>query len=259
MVGDPDRPPVRVGVSIGDSIAGIYAAFGAVMALFQREHTGRRPLAGGASAKVPLSQRIIDVALNEAVLSVMESLVPDYLAYGVNRKRVGGRMEGIAPSNAYPCADGTSIIVAGNGDAIFQRYMLTIGRPDLAEDPELQTNAGRWHRREELDAAIGRWTIQHNRDEALKLLDEAGVPSGPIYTAADICADEQYEARNMIQDFEVDTGEPRPKTVGFPGIVPVIGGSSLPIRNVGPDLGEHTREVLSSVLGLSDDEIGALT
>ena len=248
LVGDPDRPPVRTGVSIGDSIAGIYAAFGTVMALFQRERV-----------KVPLPQRVIDVALNESVLSVMESLVPDYLAYGVTRKRVGGRMEGIAPSNAYPCADGTSIIVAGNGDAIFRRYMQTIGRPDLAEDPELQTNAGRWQRREELDAAIGQWTILHDRDVTLKLLDEAGVPSGPIYTAADICADEQYEARNMIQHFEVDTGEPQRKTVGFPGIVPVIGGASLPIRNVGPDLGENTHEVLSTVLGLSDDEIGALS
>nr|WP_082965392.1 CaiB/BaiF CoA-transferase family protein [Mycobacterium sp. ACS1612] len=248
LVGDPDRPPVRTGVSIGDSIAGIYAAFGTVMALFQRERV-----------KVPLPQRIIDVALNESVLSVMESLVPDYLAYGVTRERVGGRMEGIAPSNAYPCADGTNIIVAGNGDAIFQRYMHTIGRPDLADDPDLQTNAGRWRRRDELDAAIGQWTSRHDRDEALKLLDEAGVPSGPIYTAADICADEQYEARNMIQHFDVDTGEAQPKSVGFPGIVPVIGGASLPIRNVGPDLGEHTREVLSLVLGLSDDEIGALT
>lgn len=248
LVGDPDRPPVRTGVSIGDSIAGIYAAFGTVMALFQRERV-----------KVPLPQRVIDVALNESVLSVMESLVPDYLAYGVTRERVGGRMEGIAPSNAYPCSDGTSIIVAGNGDAIFQRYMQTIGRPDLGEDPDLQTNAGRWRRREELDAAIGQWTIQHGRDEALKLLDEAGVPSGPIYTAADICADEQYEARNMIQRFDVDTGESQPKSVGFPGIVPVIGAASLPIRNVGPDLGEHTREVLSTVLGLSDEEIAALS
>jgi len=248
LVGDPDRPPVRTGVSIGDSIAGIYAAFGTVMALFQREYV-----------KVPLPQRVIDVALNESVFSVMESLVPDYLAYGVTRERVGGRMEGIAPSNAYPCADGTNIIVAGNGDAIFRRYMQTVGRPDLADDPELQTNAGRWRRREELDAAIGQWTIERSRDEALKLLEEAGVPSGPIYTAADICADEQYESRNMIQYFDVDTGEAQPKTVGFPGIVPVIGGASLPIRNVGPDLGEHTHEVLSSVLGLSDEEIGALT
>ncbi len=149
--------------------------------------------------------------------------------------------------------------MAGNGDAIFQRYMQMIGRPDLATDPGLATNAGRWARREELDEAIGEWTVTHSRDDALKLLDEAGVPSGPIYSAADICADEQYEARNMIQNFEVDTGEAEKRTVGFPGIVPVIGAASVPIRSVGPDLGQHTREVLSSLLGMRDDEIGALT
>jgi formyl-CoA transferase len=244
LVGDPDRPPVRTGVSIGDSIAGIFAAFGTVMALFQRERT-----------KVPLQQRIIDVALNEAVLAVMESLVPDYLAYGVKRERVGGRMEGIAPSNAYPCADGTSIIVAGNGDAIFGRFMAAIGRPDLASDPDLQSNAGRWRRRDELDEAIGQWSQRLSRDEALKVLDAHGVPSGPVYTAADICADEQFAARNMIQHFPVDVGTGEPESVGFPGIVPVIGGRSLPIRNVGPDLGEHTREVLETVLHMSDDDI----
>jgi formyl-CoA transferase len=248
LVGDPDRPPVRTGVSIGDSIAGIHAAFGTVMALFQRERT-----------PVPLKQRIIDVALNESILAVMESLVPDYLAYGVKRERVGGRMEGIAPSNAYPCADGTSIIIAGNGDAIYQRFMSTIGRPDLATAPDLQTNAGRWRRRDELDAAIANWTSRFGRDEALKVLDEAGVPSGPIYTAADICDDPQYEARNMIQHFDVDTGDAEPKSVGFSGIVPVIGGKSLPIRNVGPDLGQDTHEVLSNLLHLTDDQIGALT
>lgn len=248
LVGDPDRPPVRTGVSIGDSIAGIHAAFGTVMALFQRERT-----------TVPLEHRIIDVALNESILAVMESLIPDYLAYGVKRERVGGRMEGIAPSNAYPCNDGNSIIVAGNGDAIYQRYMGTIGRPDLAMDPELQTNAGRWLRRDELDAAIGQWSSQLSRDEALKILDEAGVPSGPIYTAADICDDAQYEARNMIQHFDVDTGGTEPTTVGFTGIVPVIGGRSLPIRSVGPDLGEHTHEVLTELLHLTDDQIGALS
>jgi formyl-CoA transferase len=180
------------------------------------------------------------------VLSVMESLVPDHLAYGVTRERVGGRMEGIAPSNAYPCSDGTSIVVAGNGDGIFGRYMRLIGRDDLADDPDLQTNAGRWQRRDELDDAIAEWTRRHPRDEALTLLGDAGVPSGPIYTAADICADEQYKARNMIQHFDVDTGDGK-HSVGFPGIVPVVGGASLPIRSVGPDLGEHTREVLSSL------------
>ncbi|WP_063129979.1 CaiB/BaiF CoA transferase family protein [Nocardia fusca] len=250
LIGDPDRPPVRTGVSIGDSIAGIYAAFGTVMALFQRARS---------ATPIPLPERIIDVALNESILSVMESLVPDYLAYGVRRERVGGRMEGIAPSNAYPCSDGTSIIIAGNGDAIFGRYMETIGRPDLATDPELRDNAGRWARRDELDAAIADWTSRHTRAEALRLLDAAGVPSGPIYTAADICADEQYAARNMIQRFEVDTGADEPATVGFPGIVPVIGEASLPIRTIGPDLGEHTREVLATVLRLTDDEIDAVT
>ncbi|MEU7768543.1 CoA transferase [Nocardia sp. NPDC049190] len=252
LVGDPDRPPVRTGVSIGDSIAGIYAAFGTVMALFQRERRGT------GDAPTPLRERVIDVALNEAILSVMESLVPDYLAYGIQRERVGGRMEGIAPSNAYPCGDGTSIIIGGNGDAIFQRYMAVIDRPDLAADPGLQDNAGRWRERERLDAAIGEWTIRHTRAEALTLLEAADIPCGPIYTAADIVADEQYRARNMIQPFAVDVGEPEPKTVGFPGIVPVIGAQSLPIRTVGPDLGEHTREVLSELLGMSEAEIDAL-
>ncbi|MCW2295380.1 formyl-CoA transferase [Rhodococcus erythropolis] len=247
LVGDPDRPPVRVGVSIGDSIAGLYAAFGSVMALFQRQTT---------KSTLSLSERSIDVALNESILSMMESLIPDYLAYGVERERTGGRMEGIAPSNAYPCSDGHSIIIAGNGDAIFQRYMETIDRPDLAADLDLGSNAGRWQRREELDAAISAWTRLHSRSEALKILDAAGVPAGPIYTAADIVADEQYKCRNMIQEFSVDTGAPEPTNVGFVGIVPVIGDKSIPIRSVGPDLGEHTREVLSTLLGRTDEEIG---
>ncbi|KZM71497.1 CaiB/BaiF CoA transferase family protein [Nocardia terpenica] len=249
LVGDPDRPPVRVGVSIGDSIAGIYAAFGTVLALFQRSQAQRR---------IPLPQRVVDVALNESILSVMESLVPDYLAYGIRRERVGGRMEGIAPSNAYPCADGTSIIIGGNADAIFQRYMRVIERPDLAADPALADNAGRWEHRDRLDAAIADWTRRHTRDEALAILEAATIPCGPIYTAADIVADPQYRARNMIQQFRVDVGEAEPKKVGFPGIVPVFGGRSLPIRSVGPDLGEHTREVLSGLLGMSDTDIEAL-
>ncbi|MBY4039269.1 CoA transferase [Rhodococcus fascians] len=247
LVGDPDRPPVRVGVSIGDSIAGLYAAFGCVMALFQRET---------AKSALSLTQRSIDVALNESILSMMESLIPDYLAYGVERERVGGRMEGIAPSNAYPCNDGHSIIIAGNGDAIFQRYMETIDRPDLGADPDLASNSGRWQRRDELDAAISAWTALHSREQALKILDAAGVPSGPIYTAADIVADDQYNARNMIQHFQVDTGEVEPSDVGFVGIVPVIGGKSLPIRSVGPELGEHTVEVLEQLLGRKNDERG---
>ncbi|MFE4833419.1 CaiB/BaiF CoA transferase family protein [Arthrobacter sp. NPDC056691] len=254
LVGDPDRPPVRVGVSIGDSIAGLYAAFGSMMSLYQREARRR-----DAADAVPLTERIIDVALNEAMFSMMESLIPDYQAYGVDRQRVGGRMEGIAPSNAYICRDGASIVVAGNGDSIYQRYMQTIGRPDLAEDSALQSNAGRWDRREELDQAIGAWTAQLDAADALAALDAAGVPAGPIYTAADISTDSQYAARNMVQKFDVSTGEEILPDVGFPGIVPVIGSESLPIRNLGPDLGENTAEILSGLLGMDPAEISAAT
>lgn len=252
LVGDPDRAPVRVGVSIGDSIAGLYAAFGSVMSLFQRE--SRR---SAGQDGVALGGRIIDVALHEAMFSMMESLVPDYEAYGQQRERTGGRMEGIAPSNAYLCADGASIVVAGNGDSIFLRYMETIGRPDLAADPGLGTNAGRWARREELDAAIGAWAQQRGAVQALDLLDAAGVPAGPIHTAADIVANEQYAARNMVQKFDVSTGEEILHDVGFPGIVPVIGGTSLPVRHLGPDLGEHNDEVLGTMLGLDAEGIAA--
>ena len=257
LVGDPDRPPVRVGVSIGDSIAGLYAAFGSMMSLYQRESRRGNAGSGSAGNPVPLTERVIDVALHEAMFSMMESLIPDYQAYGVDRQRVGGRREGIAPSNAYICRDGASIVVAGNGDSIYQRYMQTIGRPDLAEDPALQSNAGRWDRREELDQAIGAWTAELDAADALAALDAAGVPAGPIYTAADISTDSQYAARNMVQKFDVSTGEEILPGVGFPGIVPVIGGESLPIRNLGPDLGENTAEILSGLLGMDPAEINA--
>ncbi|MDR6620159.1 CaiB/BaiF CoA-transferase family protein [Sinomonas atrocyanea] len=250
LVGDPDRPPVRVGISIGDSIAGLYAAFGSMMLLFQRERS--------QGARVPLAERVVDVALNEAIFSMMESLIPDYEAYGVRRTRTGGRMEGIAPSNAYVCAGGGSIVIAGNGDSIFARLMQIIGRPDLAADPELAGNAGRWERRDELDAAIGVWTATLPPAEALDVLDRAGVPSGPIYTAEDICADPQYAARHMIQKFDVSTGERTITDVGFPGIVPVLGEASLPVRSLGPDLGEHTEEVCRDLLGRSEEEIHAV-
>ena len=262
LVGEADRPPSRTGVSIGDSIAGLYAAFGALMGLFGRE-TRRgtdRP-----------RHRRVDVALNEAVLSMMESLVPDHLAYGVERTRVGGRMEGIAPTNAYVCADGDSVVIAGNGDAIYGRFMQVIGRPDLGEDPDLQNNALRWQRRDELDAAIEEWTrtlpraaggeqgvaAALPRADVLERLEEVGVPAGPIYTAADIVADEQYAARDMVQYFDVDTGGEAPARVGFPGVVPVLDGTSVPLRGVGPDLGADTDDVLRTLLGYDDARVAA--
>jgi formyl-CoA transferase len=250
LVGDPDRPPVRVGVSIGDTIAGLYAAFGSVMSLFEREvKRGKVP--------IPLTHRMMDIALNEAMLSVTESLIPDHSAFGIQRQRTGGRMEGIAPSNAYLCIDG-SIVVAGNGDAIFKRYMDAIARPDLANDPRLQTNADRWERRDELDDAIGQWAKNLTTKEALAVLDSAGVPAGPIYTAADIVADDQYAARDMVQRFDVSTGAETIPNVAFPGIIPVIGGKSLPIRNLGPDLGADTKDVLERVLGKTAKQADSL-
>jgi formyl-CoA transferase len=242
LVGEPDRPPSRTGISIGDTLAGLYGAFGAVMALYRRESSSDRRY-------VPLAERVIDVALNEAVLSVTESLVPDHLAHGVERTRVGGRVEGIAPSNAYPCADGTSVVIAGNGDEIFRRLMHAIGRADLAERPDLTDNAGRWERRDELDEVIAQWSTSLPQCDVLKVLESAEVPAAPIHKAADIVADAQYRARNMIQYFDVDTGAAEPQRVGFPGIVPVLGGVSLPVRSLGPDLGEHTAEVLGELRG----------
>lgn len=252
LVGDPDRPPVRVGISIGDSIAGMQAAFGAVMMLFDRQ---RQKITGAAEAVVgsddsfagkgPLSERTIDVALNEAMFSVMESLVPDYSAFGEVRTRTGGRMEGIAPSNGYLCAGGKSVVIAGNGDGIFKRLMTAIDRSDLADDPELQSNAGRWDRREELDEAIGKWCADREVGEVTEALEEAGVPAGPIYTAEDLVADEQLAARRMIQHLDVSTGENILSDVAFPGITPVVGGESIVIDHLGPDLGEHTDEVLA--------------
>lgn len=253
LVGDPDRPPVRVGVSIGDSIAGIYAAFGAVMELYARD-SGR--LAG--RPPISLNDRVVDVALNESILSVMESLLPDADAYGLQRTRTGGRMEGIAPSNAYLCADGKSVVIAGNGDSIFGRLMELIGRPDLRDDPQLTANDARWRRREELDAAIGDWTQSLPQDTVLTALGKRDIPAGPIYTAADIRSDEQYAARNMVQPMSVSTGDRDLQDVAFPGAVPVFGGRSADIANLGPDLGVDTVDVLTRIAGYDPAQVAAV-
>ncbi|OBA60154.1 formyl-CoA transferase [Mycobacterium sp. 1100029.7] len=241
LTGEPDRPPSRTGVSIGDSIAGIYAAFGAMVALHRRQ----KDRVAGRSTSV--ADRTVDVALTEAIFSVMESLVPEYDAYQVSRVRTGGRLEGIAPSNAYQCGDGRWVVIAGNGDGIYRRFMTTIGRADLAEAPRLANNAQRWQARDELDAAIGAWTATMTAREALSILEAAGVPAGPINTASDIKTDEQFLARGMIQHMPVSTGTEVLPDVAFPGIVPRIGDGVRAIRTLGPDLGEHTEEILNSI------------
>ncbi|MEV6607640.1 CoA transferase [Kutzneria sp. NPDC051319] len=236
LTGEPDRLPARTGVSLADSVAGLYAVIGALMCLLRRE--------GGA----------VDVALHEAVFSLTESLLPDFEAYGVQRERLGGRMEGVAPSNAYACADGT-VIIAGNGDSIFRRFMDVIERPDLASDPLLATNDGRWARRDEIDFAIGQWTRRHDISYVLCTLEKAGVPAGRIYQAADIARDPQYLARGMVQQLDVP-GMTTP--IGFPGVVPRIDDKTTRVRSLGPDLGAHTRDVLAGLLDFTDDQIDDL-
>ncbi|GAA4392224.1 CaiB/BaiF CoA transferase family protein [Tsukamurella soli] len=251
LVGEPDRPPSRVGVSIGDSVAGMLAAFGTVVELLDRE---RATGTDGAAR-----DRVVDVALNEAVLAVTESLLPDHCAHNVERTRTGPRIDGIAPSSAYPCRDGSMVVIAGNGDGIYKRLMALIGRDDLADDPALQSNADRWRERDLLDDAIGDWTVRHDRVDVLPLLEAAGVPAGPIYTAADICADGQFAVRGMVQHLDVETGDGSRRPVAFPGIAPLLGERSLPIRNLGPDLGADNRYVLGELLGRSEEQIVQLT
>jgi formyl-CoA transferase len=236
LTGEADRLPARTGVSLADSVAGLYAVIGALMCLLRKQ--------GGT----------VDVALHEAVFSLTESLLPDYEAFGVRRERLGGRMEGVAPSNAYACADGT-VIIAGNGDSIFRRLMGVIGRPDLADDPLLASNDGRWARRDELDFAIGQWTRQHDIAFVLGALEDAGVPAGRIYQASDIARDPQYQSRGMVQRFDVPGLD---KPIGFPGVVPRIDDRTAEIRSLGPDLGAHTREVLEGLLDFTADQIDGL-
>jgi formyl-CoA transferase len=186
---------------------------------------------------------------------MMESLVPEYEAYGVTRERTGGRIEGIAPSDAYRCAGGRSVVIAGNGDGIFPRLMRVVGRADLADRADLAGSPARWAARDELDAAITAWTEPRQVDAVLEALAEAGVPAGPIYSAADIASDAQFLARGMIQKRDVSTGERVLRGVSFPGIVPQLGEAPRQVRTLGPELGEHTADVLGGLLGRTPAEI----
>lgn len=240
LAGYPDRPPVRMGVSIGDSLASLYGVIGALMALYHRKVNGGKG-------------QFIDVALYEAVFGVMESLIPEFAFFGHVRERSGASLPGISPSNTYPCKDGRHVIIAGNGDGIFKRLMHAIGRADLAEAPELAHNDGRAQRNEEIDAAIVAWTMRHDLDHVLEVLEKADVPSSKIFTAADIHDDPQYQAREMIGEFTLPDGHP----IELPGIVPKLSETPGATRWLGPALGEHTEEVLAA-LGIGSDELATL-
>ncbi len=239
LTGEPGRVPVRCGVSIGDTLAALHGVIGVLTALYHRKVNGGQG-------------QVIDVALHEAVFNVMESLIPEYSAFGAVREPGGSALPGIAPSNAYSCRDGV-VLVAGNGDSIFKRLMHAIGRPDLAEAPDLANNAGRVARVDEIDGAIGAWTAEHSVAEVLDALGQARVPAGKVYTARDIAEDPHYRARDMILTQRTRDGY----DVEVPGIVPKLMGTPGGIRSAAPHLGEDTDAVLREV-GLSEEQIAAL-
>jgi formyl-CoA transferase len=239
LTGEPGRIPVRCGISIGDTLAALHGTIGVLMALYHRK------LNGGQG-------QVIDVALHEAVLNVMESLVPEYSAFGAVREPGGSALPGIAPSNAYRCLDGV-VLIAGNGDSIFKRLMLVIGREDLGNDPALANNAGRVARVQELDAAIESWSQSRSVTEVLAALGEASVPAGRVYTAKDIVEDPHYRARDMILKQQTRDGH----EIEVPGIVPKLMGTPGTVRFSAPKLGDDTDAVLAE-LGMGPDAIAQL-
>jgi formyl-CoA transferase len=233
LSGEPDRTPVRVGISIGDSLSALHGVIGILLALRARDQNGQG--------------QMIDVALYESVFNMMESLLPEYAVFGEVRQPAGSSLPGIAPSNAYRCQDNKYVLVAGNGDSIFKRLMGVIGRPDLADAPELANNAGRVKHVVMLDDAISQWTGQHPLDEVLVRLNEGQIPAGKIYDVADIVADPHYQARGMILDGALPDGTP----IKLPGIVPKLSETPGEVRSAAPALGQDTDDVLA---GLGIDE-----
>ena len=236
VTGYPDRPPVRVGISLGDAVASLYGVIGALMALKQREVSGKG--------------QVVDVALYEAVFSLMESMVPEFDYYDFVRERTGSSLPGIAPSNSYLTKDGKYVVIGANGDSIFKRMMFAIDRKDLADDPDLSHNDGRAERSDELDSVIGAWCASHDLLHVLDVLEKAEVPSGKIYDVADIVSDVHYRARHMIQEHRLSEDE----SLLIPGIVPKLSDTPGKTNWLGPDLGEHTDNVLTAA-GYAVEEI----
>lgn len=240
VTGFPDRPPVKTGISIGDSIAALWGALGALMALRHKE------VNGGAG-------QVVDVALYEAVFAMMESLVPEFDVFGFVRERTGNIMPGITPSNTHTTKDGKHVAIGANGDAIFRRLMLAMDRPDLADDPALADNAGRDARRDELYALIDTWVAAHDEAAVLAALTAAEVPASRIYSVADMFADPQFLAREMLQTVKLPDG----RDCRMPGVVPKLSATPGGTEWIGPALGEHTDRVLAA-LGYDAGRIAAL-
>lgn len=251
--GHPDRPPVRIGISIGDSLAALHGVIGAMMALRHRDVTGGRWNGKSGTDCVAGQGQMVDVALYESVFNVMESLVPEFDFAGVVRERTGGALPGIVPSNTYTTGDGQNVVIAGNGDAIFKRLMLAIGREDMANDPELARNDGRVPRTAEIDNAIQSWCSTQNIDDALAKLKAADVPVGKIYSVRDMMGDAQFLARGMFEQHAFKDGTP----VKLPAVTPKMSATPGQTRWLGPALGEHTEQVLQE-LGYGAEDIARL-
>lgn len=228
LMGEPGRPPVRAGVSLGDTLAALHGVIGVLLALQARQRDGRG--------------QVVDVALYESVFNCMESLLPEYSAFGAVRQPAGSALPGIAPSNAYRCADGM-VVIGGNGDSIFKRLMRAVERADLADDPGLATNALRVPRVAEIDAAIEAWTSLRPVAEVVAALQAASVPVGRIYTVADIAIDPHYRARGMIERVTLRDG----LALEVPGVVPKLSRTPGTIPGLAPALGEHTEAVLATL------------
>ena len=229
LTGEPGLPPVRCGISIGDSISALYAVIGVLLALHHRDqHSGRG--------------QCIDVALYESIFGMMESLIPEYDYFGYVREPSGSALPGIAPTNAYLCRDGRYVLIGGNGDGIFKRLMNVMGRDDIGNDPRFAHNDGRAKEAAFLDATIEEWTRQHELKTVLDRLNAAGVPVGFPYTAADIVADPHYQAREMIATIDLPSG----KQLKVPAVLPKLSETPGEVGGAGPALGQHTDEVLAA-------------
>jgi formyl-CoA transferase len=240
ITGMPGQAPVRPGISIGDSLSALHGVIGILLALYHR-------VAHGGQGQM------IDVALYESVFNMMEGAVPEYDRLGVIREPAGSAIQGIAPTNAYPCVDGRYALIAGNGDGIFKRLMVAIGRADLAEDPDLARNPGRVVQMDRIDAAISVWTSTRTLEEVMQVMGEAGVPAGKAYTVKDIVEDDHYQARGMLQIVQLNDGS----ALKVPGVVPKLSKTPGRVAAGGPDLGQHTEEVLASI-GVSPEQFRLL-
>lgn len=244
--GYPDRPPVRPNISLGDSLAGLHAAFGAVMALLARQRLG--PQAAG---------QVVDAAISESIFNMLEGCIPEYVSFGHNRPPSGSTLTGVVPSGCWKSKDGIYVIIGGNGNSVYDRLITACGRPDMGlTNDRYNTDSKRCDHEQEICQVIEDWVASHTADQVLAAMKEARVPAGPILSTADIFKDEQYQARGMFETVKGPNGEG--KEVTLPAILPVLHGTPGKTRWAGPELGQHTDEVLKEVLGLGDGEIAKL-